>query len=923
MSDQGSIDQDKYSFLVTFGQEGSTELAVAGGKGASLGRLAAAGFPVPSGFIIATAAYDTCLCANDLEGKISGILEEIDYDDVENLEKETEKIRDAITGCKIPDDLAEEILRAYGDLGDDAYVAIRSSGTAEDLEGASFAGQYDTYLDIRGAARLLDAVLRCWASMWTARVAAYRQDKGFDRDDIGIAVVVQTMVDSEVAGVAFTGNPMNARADEYLINASWKLGESVVSGSVTPDEFIVDRQSLKIKRRTLGTKEIQVVRNREAGFGTRTEAVPDHLQQQYTLSDTEVSELAEMSRRVTDYYDGLPQDIEWAFAGGALFLLQSRPVTAVDFTWEEDLDLWPDLPEDDEVIWSRAWADEVWTGAITPLMWSIRGQWMKAACENSYPRFDMEDLADLRAYKYSKGTVYYDTRADLLISKYILPSALREPLLSRLHPSQIEVAMKAPFDLMGCVNMLRRLEEDEPERGMYREFVDGGAMIKTVGMGEQGFDQRLNFVKSVPLPSETELQSLEDDELKQRLELTIQAFGQGVDWGLIYIYQPVIRSLLQGVVRYWYDGDNPNAYTELTSGLPERTQAFQDDYDFWQLGDEIRRSEKLRTLMDEYEGAVFFEELKNCPEGRGFLEKYEAFLEMNFFRGQADRDMYFPRRTEDPMIDYEALKKFAFTDGLEPPEIRETKLNERREAVTSEVTENLKQQPMGELKVAIFKLLLDYCVQSLIARDNSRCLTDFTTWMKKLTVKEIGRRTVSRGVLDGTDDYWFLSLDEIFRLLEGNEPLVLARAKVAGRRESFNRFQNHVEDPTMFLKGDTPMDSDQTPDRDGVITGMGTSPGTVTGRARVIATQRDIKQLEKGDILVCHGTDPGWTPAFSFVSGVVAQTGGAIAHFSCLSREYGIPAVSIPGAMKLIEDGSTITVNGSTGEVQLATRAER
>ena len=119
------------------------------------------------------------------------------------------------------------------------------------------------------------------------------------------------------------------------------------------------------------------------------------------------------------------------------------------------------------------------------------------------------------------------------------------------------------------------------------------------------------------------------------------------------------------------------------------------------------------------------------------------------------------------------------------------------------------------------------------------------------------------------------------------------------------------------------MDSDQTPDRDGVLRGMGTSPGTVTGRARVIATQRDIKQLEKGDILVCHGTDPGWTPAFSFVSGVVAQTGGAIAHFSCLSREYGIPAVSIPGAMKLIEDGSTITVNGSTGEVQLATRAER
>ncbi len=178
---------------------------------------------------------------------------------------------------------------------------MRSSGTAEDLEGASFAGQYDTYLDIKGGDALLDAVRRCWASMWTARVVAYRQSKGFGHSDIGIAVVVQTMVEADVAGVMFTGNPMNARADEIVINASWGLGEAVVSGSVTPDEYIVDWDSLNVKQRALGSKELRVVRNLATGNGTVEEAVADDLRDQHTLSDKQAAELAVMGRDVTTY----------------------------------------------------------------------------------------------------------------------------------------------------------------------------------------------------------------------------------------------------------------------------------------------------------------------------------------------------------------------------------------------------------------------------------------------------------------------------------------------------------------------------------------------------------------------------------------------------------------------------------------------
>jgi len=216
----------------------------------------------------------------DLEEKIERILAKLDYGNLDELEKETARIREAIVGCKFPDDLADEIMKAYGELGGEPYVAVRSSGTAEDLEGASFAGQYDTYLDIKGRDALLDAVQRCWASMWTARVTVYRQDKGFDHTEAGIAIVVQTMVDADVAGVMFVGNPMNARADEILINASWGLGEAVVSGAITPDEYIVGRDALQVKRRTLGSKELRVVRDPETGNGTVQEKVPDDLQGQ-------------------------------------------------------------------------------------------------------------------------------------------------------------------------------------------------------------------------------------------------------------------------------------------------------------------------------------------------------------------------------------------------------------------------------------------------------------------------------------------------------------------------------------------------------------------------------------------------------------------------------------------------------------------
>jgi pyruvate,water dikinase len=803
------------------------------------------------------------------------------------------------------------------------YVAVRSSATAEDLAESSFAGQYDTYLYVQGVESLLDAIRHCWASMWTVRVTFYRHNKGFDHSAIGIAVIVQKMVESDVAGVMFVGNPMNARADEIVINASLGLGESVVSGSVTPDEFIVARDTLQVKRRTLGSKKLQVVRNKENGSGTISELVPDSLQEKYSLTDDQICKLAKLGRQVTNYYDGLPQDIEWALKNGSFFLLQSRPVTGVEFTWEEELDLWPSLPEDEYVIWSRAWADEVWTGAITPLMWSVRGRWMRDGGSTNYKPFDMGELAELRAYKYHHGTVYYNTRADELIAEYCLPPNLRAHFLSRyLHPSQLEKAINKPFDLWRALNMFMRIQETQPGMRIGKFIIDDEALKQRPKSGKKYEFRRISVKTAFPNLDQIkqEIRSLKDEELRPRIMQYNNIFATGVAagaWSTIFIYSPVIRALLDGVLRYWYNGDNPNVFIEVLSGLPERTQQFNDDYAFWELSEMIRHSKKLSTLFEKFKGAAFFEELKNYEEGQAFLGQYEKFLEVAFYRGHADRDIYFDRRIEDPSLDYEALRVLLKSEEIVSPEEREDKLNQRREIATAEVIDNLSKQPLGDFKVLIFKFLLNYSLRFFMGRDDSRPMSDIVTYQKKLVLCEYGYRTVSRGLLEGERDFYFLSIDELERLINGNESKVLARAKVATRSKWFKRFLTHEEDPPLFLKGNKPMDDELASDKGDVLKGVGTARGIATGRARIIPTLRDIGRLEKGDILVCHGTDPGWTSAFSIVAGVIAQTGGMLAHFSCLSREYDLPAVSLPNAIKLIKDGSIITVNGDSGEVRL------
>lgn len=902
----------RHELVVAFSAPASDERARVGGKAASLGRLAKAGFPVPPGFSVTTDAYAVFLRANGLDSAIAERAALLDYGNAEQLEAKTAEIRALIEAAPIPAAVEGAISASYEALGRDSYVAVRSSATAEDMADASFAGLHDTYLDIRGRDDVLGSIRRCWASLWTARCASYREHAKIDHDSALIAVVVQTMVESDVAGVLFTANPLAALTDEYVINASWGLGEGVVSGILTPDEYLVDRATYAVNAKTLGTKHVQIVRS-SGGFGTVTEETPVERRAEYTLSDEQAAELCRLGTRVMDFYGGLPQDIEWALSRGQLYLLQSRAVTGVDFLWDEDMDEWQSAPDDPEAIWSHAWAEAYWTGGVTPLFYSVRARELRNSDVDLFTLWGFDDLKEMRRFKYRRGTVYFSSTADRLYYRYILPSELRVSSLGNLPPAWREEAGSARFDLMKALKMHVRVKLLDKKQGPQ-------AFIKAVyELLDHGTDEADG-------PTAAQLQQLSDDELKRAAAKAIQ---MAEDFLTIlrpgfHVYAAAALGSLNKVLRDWYTGDNAFAFQDLISGLPERTLMVEESIDFWETAQIIRRSPALTALMEEYEDGVFFAALEGSEEGREFLAHYRTnLLEKHGHRGHADRDIWFPRRTEDPSLDYRALKILVSAGETPSPEESEHRLIQQREATTEEVLANLRKRPLGAIRGELFKFALEYVHKFLVLRDDERHYIDRVTMAKKRAFQEVGRRLVERGALEHDDDFYFLPEQELWKLLDGAPFTPLHRAKIAGRRRMFERFNARQESPPSYLKGNRPIDLDEAEGEDtGVLRGTGTSRGSVTGRARVVPDLNDIGRVKKGDILICNATDPGWASVFALISGLVMETGGMLAHGSCLSREYGLPAVTLPNAIQRIPDGATITVVGDTGEIVLVDYVE-
>lgn len=890
----------------------ASERSAVGGKGANLGRLVAAEFPVPHGFVVSTAAYRAFTGVPEVADRLWPLVDSIEYGDAAAVESKTAEIRSLIASVDVPADLRSSIVAAYEGLmkGSEGYVAVRSSGTAEDTAEASFAGLHDTYLDIRGADAVVDAVKRCWASLWTARATSYRHDKDFDHREATLAVVVQRMVEADAAGVAFTANPMTGGTREIVINSSWGLGEAVVSGVVTPDQFVVSSDTLEIRDRTTGAKEKEIVRDPDSGSGTLERETEADRRAQLSLDDEGARALARLALRVQEHYDSMPQDIEWACEGDELFLLQSRDVTGVELSWDEDLDRWQTLPDDPEFVWTRAYADEYLTGAITPLFYSIRTREFTACHVAAMKVWGFHDLANMRIWKYRQGEAYFNSTMDREFNIRTLPKFLRSPGVLRMTPSTWwDEIMEAPFSWFEYLKVHARILGLEPTMGptkwidLVYEWIDTDR------------DRKIFFEPQ-------QLKGFSDEELERLNHHQVKVFQEFLTffWGGFFIYAPIELMLLGDLIGRWYDGDNDQVFTDLIAGMPKQTLTLKENGELWELANLIRDSEELQSVFDEFTGADFFAEVGRRDSTKEFADRYAKFIVEHGHRGHADRDFWFTRRAEAPEQDYSALRTILTGGGEGPsPLEQEERMRGAREAATEDLFENVGKKFLGGIKVEALKFLLKHTHAFLLVRDDERWIIDRLTWAKKLALLEVGRRLFERGLIEREDDFYFLSLEENWELLKGGANERLFNAKIKGRRHHFDRFANREVVPPKYIVGGQPTELDIEAEgaEDGSLVGMGTSRGQVTGKARVLHSMTEIGTIEKGDILICNSTDPGWTPVFLSIGGLVLETGGMLAHGSCLSREYGLPAVQIANATKLIPDGALITVNGETGAVTI------
>lgn len=857
-----------------------------GGKAANLGVLLAAGLPVPPGFCVTTAAYRQVAAAAGVDP--SG---------------PAEQSRSRLASAAIPADIVSAILAAYATLGENAPVAVRSSATAEDLPEASFAGQLDTYLNVVGTDALADAVRRCWASLWTDRAVAYRADHGMNQRSVGIAVVVQKMVDAQVAGVMFTANPLTGRRKETVIDAAPGLGEALVSGALNPDHYRVDAATGEILERSLGDKPVQ---SRPApGGGTRL-VHREGSGRQACLTDAQVRSLARVGARVEELY-GEPQDVEWAVGpAGGIRVVQSRPITT----------LFP-LPEPDNHDGAtRAYlCASLLQGLTRPL--TPMGLASFTLMSNSYrsagggpaayrsARAGMRMFVDVTSLLRSKGGRRSLRRAMKVAdarSVDVLAYLAADPRFTltrapRLASLKAGLRASPPFGLLG--NVLRAM-------------VNPASALEGVRESDQEMDRML----VLPEPA-SGARRLDFVERVLTTEITPAVMRVLPPAAAGYLWLGLARLLLGRLAQ-------PGELQAVLRGLPHNVTT-EMDLELWRTATAIRQdTDSVRALTGDDPQILASRYLAGtlpavCQGAlSGFLARYGH-------RAVAEIDLGVPRWGEDPAPIINVLANYL---KLADPELAPDRLFQRAaEKADAKVAELAARaaRSRGKLYGRIVAHGLRRARETAGMREypKFRLITAFAVLRGQL--QQVGRELADAGRIAAPDDVFFLDLTEARVALRGAD----LRGPVAERRRSYQRELRRRRIPRLLLSDGTDVEAAMAAAhaassangklQPGTLAGAPASAGTVTGKARVVLDPAGA-HLEPGEILVAPSTDPGWTPLFMTAGALVMEMGGPISHGAVVAREYGIPAVvGVPDATVRIRTGDTVTVDGAAGTVVVDT----
>jgi len=862
----------EYKYIVPLTGSHSAARELLGGKGYNLERLMHANFHVPGGFVVTPRAFRL-------------IVRAVIRDGLQDGGGGVEGFADSIRRAAVASDLESEILEAARCLRTitGPALVVRSSATAEDQESSSMAGQAASFVNVVSDEQLLDAIKRCWASMFTREGVVYRSCHAGSVPFPEMAVVVQKLVPAFRAGVLFTVNPVTGDTGQYIVSASWGLGETVVSGRAA-DTVYIDRETGRITRQEIARKRERLVP--DEGGGTSRIPVPSEMVGREVVDESFARRLWELARKVEDLFQG-PQDLEWAEWEGRVYLLQTRPVTTAGKGLRRS-------------VWSSTNVGEALPGVATPFTWSIIRSFSRKGILHAFKGLGCTVPEHYTIVGSIRGRVYLNLSEFISVVSqvpFITPDMLQQLAggggaeeLSGTYTRVPRFGFLARFPVKAIQTLLARAVT--PAR---------------VALWSQKFKRFSNEF------AETDLASLSSDELVELWNRTNRVFDQTgtlmLECSGQFLMSYLVISLILKVVLGAGAGQ---AERSLFSGL-SRVRSAEPGLDLLRMARQVSNVPGLAEKVTGTAPGELPDALRSgSPEEKSLLSAIEAFLSSHGHRAVREAELSEPRWDEDPSFPLSMLARYLLSDGLPDPEEMIRQRIAQREKTTARV---LKMIP------APFRMLFSHLLretqEAARVREDMRNSVVFTIGFYRTLALEGGRRMAAAGLLHEEGDVFFLAADELLSWLSAEEDGNRLQVMAAMRKLEYEALCSLPDLPPWFVMEGDRIVSPQARVLSGLtLAGLPGSSGVATGRVAVLRSPSEQDKIKPGDVLVAPFTDVGWTPLFLVASAVVTELGGPLSHSCVVAREYGVPAVvNVKDATTILKDGEMVSVDGDSGVV--------
>ncbi|MFK4426309.1 phosphoenolpyruvate synthase [Bacillus sp. RC51] len=865
------------SFVLDFQEIEKTQLSLVGGKGLNLGELSnIQGIQVPEGFCVTTVGYEKAIEQNEVFQALLNQLTKLKIEDRDQIGGISKKIREIIMAVDIPSDVVEAVAHYLSRFGNEHAYAVRSSATAEDLPYASFAGQQDTYLNIIGKEAILQHVRKCWASLFTERAVVYRMQNGFEHSQVSICVVVQRMVFPEASGILFTADPITSNRKVLSIDASFGLGEALVSGLVCADNYKVKEG--EITGKMIATKKLAIYALKEGG--TETGQIEPAQQKIQTLTEQQIIQLARIGRQIEAYF-GCPQDIEWCLVDDTFYIVQSRPITTLYPI--------PEANDQENHVYISVGHQQMMTDAMKPLGLSF---------------FLLTTSAPMRK---AGGRLFVDA------TQRLASPASRDFLINTLGKSD-PLIRDALTTVVERDDFIKLLPDDKKEKSVGKS----GPPASSQPQIENDPAIVTNLIK-------TSQASLE--ELKRNIQTK-----SGMD---------VFDFILEDIQQLRTVLFNPQSIAVIMAGM-DASSWINEKMEQWlgeknvadtlslsvqnnitsemglallDVADVIRPYPEVIAYLQHVENDNFLDELVQFKGGEKARDALLTFLNKYGMRCSGEIDITKTRWSEKPttiipMIlnnirDFEAwASKRKFEEGLQEALKKEEELLNR-----------LQHLPDGKQKVEETKRMIHNIRNFIGYREYPKYGMINRYFIYKQAILKEAEQLVQNKVIDEVEDIYYLTFEELHEVVLTNK---LDYELIHKQKNDYKLYEKLTPPRVMTSDGEiiTGKYKRENLPADAIV-GLPVSSGVIEGRARVILNMEDAN-LEDGDILVTAFTDPGWTPLFVSIKGLVTEVGGLMTHGAVIAREYGLPAVvGVENATKRIKDGQRIRVHGTEGYIEV------